>query len=172
MKRLPATCESRVEATFGTRYTQRMIPLPINWLATQKLEGTDNVPATFEFRSIATDGGTSHVVWKDVQVAADKLMIFPDPTANPSPGLFIMNVDGSDLRKLALNDSEITSPGSPDWSPDGKQIAFDQFSTSSIYLVNADGTGLKKIGSGVMPTFSPDGKRLAFSGSGMSCHGS
>ena len=79
-----------------------------------------------------------------------------------------MNVDGSDLRKLSLNDSEITSPGSPDWSPDGKQIAFDQFSTSSIYLVNADGTGLKKIGNGVMPTFSPDGKRLAFSGSGMS----
>ena len=50
-------------------------------VSSQKLEGTDNVPATFEFRSIATDGGTSHVVWKDVQVAADKLMIFPDPMA-------------------------------------------------------------------------------------------
>ena len=137
-------------------------------VSSQKMEGTDNVPATFEFRSIATDGGTSHVVWKDVQVAADKLMIFPDPTANPNPSLFVMNVDGSNLRKLALNDSEITSPGSPDWSPDGKQIAFDQFSTSSIYLARADGTGLKKIGSGVMPTFSPDGKRLAFSGNGMS----
>lgn len=136
-------------------------------VATEKLEGTDNVPATFEFRSIATDGGTSHVVWKDVRIAADNLMIFPDPTANPSPGLFIMNVDGSDLRKLSLNESEITSPGSPDWSPDGKQIAFDQFSTTSIYLVNADGTGLKRIGSGVMPTFSPDGKRLAFSEGGI-----
>ena len=54
-------------------------------VATEKLEGTDNVPATFELRSVATDGGTSHVVWKDVQVAADKLMIFPVPTANPSP---------------------------------------------------------------------------------------
>ena len=134
----------------------------------QKLEGTANQAAVFEMQSIATDSGTSHVLWKDVQIAAEKLMIFPDPLATGKAGLFVMHVDGSGLRQISFNDPDITSPGSADWSPDGKQIAFDQYSNSSIYLVNADGTGLKRIGSGAMPTFSPDGKRLAFSGGGMS----
>jgi Tol biopolymer transport system component len=83
-------------------------------------------------------------------------------------GLYVMNADGSGLRHISLDDPNITSPGSPDWSPDGKQIAFDQYSTTSIYLMNADGTGLRKIVSGAMPTFSPDGKHLAFSGNAMS----
>ncbi len=38
-----------------------------------KLEGSKNQPAMFEMQSIASDGGTSHVVWKDVQIAAEKI---------------------------------------------------------------------------------------------------
>ena len=136
-------------------------------VGTQKLEGTGEHSAVFEMQSIATDGGSSSVVWKDVQIAAEKLMIFPDPLKTPKNGLFVMNSDGTGLRQISFEGTEIASAGSPDWSPDGKQIAFDEYSSSSIYLVNADGTGLRKVGSGLMPTFSADGKRLAASGGGI-----
>jgi len=56
----------------------------------------------------------------------------------------------------------------PSWSPDGKQIAFEATETdhAAIYLVDADGTNLRKITSGTVddeqPKWSPDGKRIAF----------
>lgn len=48
----------------------------------------------------------------------------------------------------------------------GPLAANDRLSPS-IYLINSDGTGLRKIGNGLMPTFSPDGKRLTASGNGI-----
>ena len=60
----------------------------------------------------------------------------------------------------------------PEWSPDGKRIAFDSNrGTSSpddhdIFVVNQDGSGLKRLTSGKSndqaPTWSPDGTKLAF----------
>ena len=53
----------------------------------------------------------------------------------------------------------------PDWSPDGKKIAFD-FSTailpSAICIVKADGTELRRIAEGEDPSWSPDGNQIAF----------
>ncbi len=61
------------------------------------------------------------------------------------------------------------------WSPDGKQIAFEQtggeFGPSNIFVVGADGSGLRQLthGSGsdhnVTPSWSPDGSRIAFAAS-------
>ncbi|HKQ53749.1 MAG TPA: DPP IV N-terminal domain-containing protein, partial [Pyrinomonadaceae bacterium] len=56
----------------------------------------------------------------------------------------------------------------PDWSPDGKEIAFESTrdGKSAIYVVRADGAGLRKLTSGEVndeqPRWSPDGKRLVF----------
>ncbi len=45
--------------------------------------------------------------------------------------------------------------------PKGK-IAFQDSPGGNIYIINADGTGLKRIASGFDPAFSPDGKQIAF----------
>jgi Tol biopolymer transport system component len=66
----------------------------------------------------------------------------------------------------------------PSWSPDGRQIVFispcqarvdfyePSYNASSLYLINADGTGQRALttipGSDVDPAWAPDGKRIAF----------
>jgi hypothetical protein len=60
----------------------------------------------------------------------------------------------------------------PDWSPDGTKIAFHKLSspasvTNEIYVVNADGSGLKNISNDPaldysVPSWSPDGTKIAF----------
>jgi Tol biopolymer transport system component len=80
--------------------------------------------------------------------------------------IFIATPDGKTLTNL-------TGPGWSDsrfdWSPDGKQIAFEtsRDGNSEIYLVNSDGSGLvnlsKNPADDTSPSWSPDGKQLAFS---------
>ena len=83
--------------------------------------------------------------------------------------LFVVQADGKGLRPLAELPTDM-STGSPDWSRDGSRIAFDawrlargeDYSAAHVYVVNADGTGLKDIGVGAMPSWSPDGTRVTF----------
>lgn len=83
--------------------------------------------------------------------------------------LFVVNTDGSDLRQI-LAMPEFTNAGSPDWSHDGAKIAIDAFrplsgenwTGSHVFVVNADGGGLKDLGPGAMPSWSPDDKQLTY----------
>jgi Tol biopolymer transport system component len=53
-----------------------------------------------------------------------------------------------------------------DWSPDGRQVVFATWTDEAggdLYVVNADGSGLRKLGQRprFLPSvFSPDGKRI------------
>jgi len=54
------------------------------------------------------------------------------------------------------------------WSPDGTRIVFATRvrTDQRLYAVSPDGSGLKKIASGLDPSWSPDGRRIAYDGGG------
>lgn len=83
--------------------------------------------------------------------------------------IYSMNPDGSGIARLT-NAQGID--GTPVWSPDGKKIVFrtnrdhfdpDPTKTSyELYVMNANGSGQKRLTEGLSPAWSPDGKRIAF----------
>ena len=85
--------------------------------------------------------------------------------------IYVMNPDGSKVRRLTPTVAKGKSAQFPDWSPDGNQIAFasNREVNWEIYVMNADGsdaqrltytTGEGKANAG--PAWSPDGKQIAF----------
>jgi TolB protein len=91
-----------------------------------------------------------------------------DPDAGFTVRLFIAKSDGSEPRPL-FKAPDVTSQGSPSWSRDGRLVAFDGWrkaesgSAASIFVVNADGSNLRRLTAGAMPSLSPQGHRIAFS---------
>ncbi len=82
-------------------------------------------------------------------------------------GLYVINVDGSQLARLAGDLAVINT--SPAWSPDGKRIAFAHLGKNqegAISLVNPDGSGVIRLTSpdvrATEPAWSPDGRQIAF----------
>jgi LPXTG-motif cell wall-anchored protein len=86
----------------------------------------------------------------------------PEPGGNTGTKdeIYTIDVDGTGEKALTNNN---TSDGSPDWSPDGRRIAYQ--GNSGIYIMNSNGTQQRRIvlGSGD-PTWSPDGKKILFVG--------
>jgi TolB protein len=90
--------------------------------------------------------------------------------------LYLMNADGSDVRRLTRNDY---FDASPDWSPDGRRIAFvaspamqpnDSVrvwaAKRQICVMDLDGSNLKCLtastGGNSFPAWAPDGGAIAF----------
>jgi len=78
--------------------------------------------------------------------------------------VYVVDADGSGLRNLTTDASDVeaaASQGDPDWSPDGRMLAFtddggDQGDTNVIQVVSAEGTGRRTITDPSSPGFTPD----------------
>jgi Tol biopolymer transport system component len=109
----------------------------------------------------ALGGGTGQIVFAS--------------TRSSIPQLYLVNADGTDLTQLTIMEKGACQPS---WSPDGSQLVFISpclgradfletiYNESSLYTINADGSGLTQLtpapGSDFEPAWSPDGKRIAF----------
>ena len=99
--------------------------------------------------------------------------------------VFVVDVDGSDLRQLTASPAGTpcnvggTCSGTPAWSPDGRRIAFrrasghivdDLIEKQAIYVMRSDGSHVRQLtqltppyrGEDTDPQWSPDGTRLVF----------
>lgn len=102
-----------------------------------------------------------------IEAAEPEGILAPEDTS----WIMITDADGSNMRRLAHGFEEFEQQGSPCWSGDGKQIAFDAWcpqkgesvGNSKIVIANTDGTKARILIDGCMPSFSPAGKRIAFS---------
>jgi Tol biopolymer transport system component len=90
---------------------------------------------------------------------------WPNTRADYHFHIYVMNPDGSAQTRLT---SGQVDDRNPDWSPDGRRIAFNR--DGDVYVMNADGSGLMRLtsfGAGCSscaPSWSPDGSRIAFGG--------
>jgi len=108
-----------------------------------------------------------HAQWRDC-MERDYIIAVP-------LDLWVMDADGSNKQRLTNNGA---TNWAPSWHPDGRRIIFSsnmddwredirKFGHNfELYLINIDGTGLKRITFNTVfdsfPMFSPDGRKLVF----------
>jgi TolB protein len=88
----------------------------------------------------ATKGERSGQNWLPAWSPDGQRICFGSTRDGGSSQLYVMNRDGSGLRRLT-NDRWVNT--TPTWSPSGNQIAFvsDRTGSPQIYVINADGVG-------------------------------
>lgn len=119
---------------------------------TGKAQRLTNNPATDMYPRVSPDG--------------NKILFISARDGNSE--VYIMNIDGSDVKRLTYNS---TFEGFATWFPDGNKILVETASPISsskndFWIMNADGSNQTKIPRNEMhssrPSVSPDGKQIAF----------
>jgi Tol biopolymer transport system component len=115
---------------------------------------------------------------RDPEVSADGRRVVFSRTIRSEPGervtgIFVMDVDGSDLTQVTAGGPGGASDVEPTFYPSGNRIAFVRVGGSSdsdgrgrIYSIGLDGEGLRPLTSGYAevrtPAVSPNGRQIVF----------
>ncbi len=129
--------------------------------ATPTVELTSTLESTPIPQATLTGGGHGQIAFASIRSGL--------------PQIYVVGLDGTNLVQLTKLP---TGACQPSWSPDGSQLVFTSpcrgrgdfldgdYSDSSLFIMNADGTGIKQLtnvpGADFDPDWSPDGKKIAF----------
>lgn len=89
-----------------------------------------------------------------------------DPTGKGNYEIYVMNVDGSDVKRLTNNPAHDQGPS---WSPSGDRLAFgsDRTGNEDIHVMNSDGTNVRQITTSSayerVPNWHPTQDKIAYS---------
>lgn len=104
-------------------------------------------------------------VWLTWALSLSAAAVAADP---PQLAVFVMNADGSELRKL-IQAPDKKWHAAPTWSSDGKRVIFHAYPKdattpdSHVFSVQDDGSNLQDLGAGAAACWTPDGKQIIFS---------
>ncbi len=140
------------------------------------------MPRTLTTSAAATLLGFFTAFWAPVGYGVESVATLAEPApaepAEPLPGeeaddepsvhdgsqLYIIRPDGSQFTQLTHHEDR--RHGSPEWSPDGKQIAVDwwlahdDIPNVNMAIFTAEGEEVRQLGHGAMPSWSPDGTQI------------
>ena len=122
--------------------------------------GYQDIFVSYIYRGTLTSpAGGSHDVHNWLSACSpDGSRIAFTSSRDGDPDLYVMNSDGTNVRRITSHPAIDTSPT---WSPTGNQLAFtsDRTGAQQIYVIGADGTGLRRLtyeSYCSRPTWSPE----------------
>jgi TolB protein len=141
----------------------------------RRLDGAGFVIASIPITGGAVTELTERAVVLEPAWSPDGTMIaFTGSLDDDAFGLWVMDADGSDPRRIAGSGSFDTL--SPSWSPDGSRIAFVGFDDDAgllddVYTITPEGADMTRLTETpalreLSPAWSPDGRTIAFARSG------
>ena len=108
-------------------------------------------------RRLTTGGTDSDAAW-----SPDGSTIAFTSNRDGNNEIYVMKPDASEQTNISNSPG---SDGGAAWSPNGQSIAFTSTrrgGAEAVYVMDADGSHVRRIAKGMEPTWSSDGKRIAF----------